>query len=297
MTCPDQPKSDRPHEQVLDAVYDRLSANDPFMPLTGFIDHTTMAAEALVALGQGHRLEAWASRARARPFEPRPSGISIGTDWEQALGERKYLADWIAHFNRELGEYPTRNVLGRWVARFAHAPGVFLFHGLIRVGHAARALRHRNTPQRRTELARGLALWAIGVKSPPLPDSAAIPAGSEILERPVDFARVAALAYARRPDIRTLHLVTGPMAAQLLEDDAGEEVTRIFSSGFARTHADLIRSRRSPAVPDPAAQVITIDEQRLGSLADVHDIKLTEAALRGYELTGDPTFLRAAKAI
>ena len=287
---------ERPHESAIDAVYDRFSANDPFIPLTGFIDHTTMAAEALVALGQGHRLEAWASRARVRPFELEPSGISIELNWAHALGQRKYLADWIAHFDRELKEHSMQSALSRWVPRLAHDPGVFLFHGLIRVAHATRALKFRDSPQRRSELARGLALWAVGVRSAPSAGSVATPNDRELPQRPIDFARTAALAFADHSDIRTLHLVTGPMAAQLLEGDVDEETMRTFASGFFKTHADLLRPRRSVSA-DAAAQREPIDERHLESLTDVHDIKLTEAALRGYRTSGDPVFLRAAKVV
>ena len=287
--------TERPCEHVLDAVYDRLSANDPFMPLTGFIDHTTMAAEALVALGQGHRLEAWASRARVRPLKASPSGIAIEPDWLGAIGQRQFLADWIAYFDRELSERPVGAVLATWVPRFAHDPGAFLFHGLIRVGHATRALAYRDTAQRRSELARGLALWAVGVKSAP-PDQSLMPTpnGDAAARRPIDFARLAAGAFARHSDIRTLHMVTGPMAAQILED-AGADATRGFAHGFSRTHAQLLEDPHS--APSANSHTATIGEERLKQLSDVHDIKLVEAALRGYQASRDPVFLLAAQAI
>ena len=285
--------SERPYESVLDSVYDRLSANDPFMPMTGFIDHTTMAAEALVAIGQGGRLEAWAARARVRPLKSKPSGIAIEQRWPEAVGRKEYLADWIAHFERELSERSAPIVLAAWIPRFAHDPGAFLFHGLIRVGHAARAITHRDTPQRRTELAMGLALWAVGVKGQP-PDRS-VSADGKTSKRPIEFARLAAPAFARHRDIRTLHLVTGPMAGQLVEAFVGEDTAKSFAYGFARTHAHLREG--SPTGSDADAPDATFGEARLERLTDVHDIKLVEAVLRAYRLGGDPVFLHAAQAI
>ena len=136
-------------------------------------------------------------------------------------------------------------------------------------------------------------MWAVGVKSPP-PDRSVL-TDDKAVNRNVDFARFAASAFARRGDIRTLHLVTGPMAAQLVEGVACEDTARRFAYGFARTHAHLAEA--SPTVPDANGRDATFGETRLQSLTDVHDIKLMEAALRAYRLSGDPVFVDAAQAI
>ena len=40
-------------------------------------------------------------------------------------------------------------------------------HGILRTAHAARALSRRDTPERRGELARGLAYWAVAYEELP----------------------------------------------------------------------------------------------------------------------------------
>src|SRR6266404_2104510 len=157
----------RPNENVLDDVYRKYRTTHPFLPVTHFIDHSTMGPEALVALGLGHRVMDWISQHPVRPYEAPSIGISIASAWKEALGRKECHGDWLRHFESELNGSPFRDVLAAWVERFAHDAGAFLFHGLIRTAHAARALQHKDTQVRRGELARGLALWAIGIKSPP----------------------------------------------------------------------------------------------------------------------------------
>jgi hypothetical protein len=51
-------------------------------------------------------------------------------------------------------------VLDVWVGRLAPGMSGAATHGVIRTAHATRALARRETPERRGELARGLAYWA-----------------------------------------------------------------------------------------------------------------------------------------
>ena len=67
----------RPDEGVLDDVYQKYRDSHHFMPVTHFIDHSTMGPEALVALGLGHRVMDWVSHHKVRPYEPPQSGISV----------------------------------------------------------------------------------------------------------------------------------------------------------------------------------------------------------------------------
>jgi hypothetical protein len=64
-----QSVSDRPDEDLLDLVYLKYRDSDPFLPVTHFIDHSTMGSEALVALGLGYRVMDWISHHRVRPYE------------------------------------------------------------------------------------------------------------------------------------------------------------------------------------------------------------------------------------
>jgi len=59
-----------------------------------------------------------------------------------------------------LREAPWREVLDRWAARLAPGLSGAATHGVIRAGHAVRALAERETRLRRNELADALASWA-----------------------------------------------------------------------------------------------------------------------------------------
>ncbi|MGH7073718.1 MAG: hypothetical protein ACREFD_05875 [Stellaceae bacterium] len=279
---------DRPGERALDRVYETFAKSDPFQPVTGFVDHATMGAEALVALGLGEQVKGWIARQRPRSYDAPTAGIAIAADWKAALGRRDCHGDWIAYFDDALDRRPFADVLATWLPRFAHEPGALLFHGLIRTGHATRALDHDDTPARRAELARGLALWAIGIRGAP-PDTADGAADAETM---LDYARSGAAAFLRNPSIVVLHYVTGPMGYMLLGDHGGARAHRFAAEGFARTHGKLAAAGQTPAESVP-----TFDRTRIEGLArqsNVHAIKLTEAAFRAYEVTGDALFLHAA---
>ncbi len=281
-------RDDRPGETVLDRVYADYADSDPFMPYSGFIDHTVMGAEALVGLGLGEKVDNWRARSRPRPFAAPVAGIDIEKDWQTALGRRDAYGDWIAYFDRALGDRPFAAVLAIWVPRLAHDPGAFLFHGVIRTGHATRALEHADTPDRRRELARALALWAIGVRGAP-PETPASGAGLETI---LDYAKRGAAAYVRSPNIVALHAVTGPMGYMLIGKYLDAAAHRIAAAGFARSHGRLHGDDVAAKGPAPVFERAQIDA--LARQRDVHAIKLTEAAFRAHETTGDPVFLRAA---
>src|SRR5262249_51525359 len=76
----------RPDEDVLDEVYGRFAQSDPFLPVTHFIDHATMGAEALVGLGMGGRVEKWISRHRVRPYKAPTQGNFDPLNWKAVLG-------------------------------------------------------------------------------------------------------------------------------------------------------------------------------------------------------------------
>lgn len=295
---PDPDETTRPHEEVLDEVYRRHAASDPFLPITHFLDHTTMGAEALVALGLGDRVEAWASRHRVRPYDPPTTGAAIATDWPRALGRRDCHGDWLRDLEAELSTRPYRDVLATWVPRLAHDVGAFLFHGLIRTAHATRALAHRDTPARRAELARGLALWAVGVRPPPR--TAADADTSGLTPHRADFlgfARVGAVTFLAAPNVPAVHLITGPMAYLMLATCLDETTHRLARASFARTHAAA--AARFPALRDRmrAAPTVALDPNFMAALAeqrDAHPCKLTEAALRAHAEADDPLFLKAA---
>jgi hypothetical protein len=290
-------RTDRPCEDVLDDVYAKYHDTNPFMPVTHFVDHSTMGPEALVALGIGHTVTRWIAHHRARPYDAPVRGISIPESWREALGRKDCHGDWLRHFDSELSERPASAVLAVWVDRFAHDTGSLLFHGLIRTAHAARALQQKDTVARRGELARGLALWAIGLRSAPPKEMPQRAANGDSMDEIMRCAEAGAATFVRKSTIPNLHLVTGPMAYLMIAPQLGRRTHGIAAAAFRQTHAKAFETfeadrRHAQSEPNPS-----LDHAHLEALADktdAHPAKLTEAALRAYRSTGDGLFLKAA---
>ncbi len=165
---------------TLDEAYERLHATGP--EFDGYLsNHGPMAAEAMVRGGHGDQVGPWLDRYMRR-LEEFPRGISpIGADWQEALGDLRRVADWTAFFCAETGEQPWRQVLNVWWPRLLPGVAAAATHGVIRVGHAVRALlADGDDDSHVAELAHGLAYWAARWQ--------AVPAG---------HARAAAAARAR----------------------------------------------------------------------------------------------------
>jgi len=161
----------------------------------GLSNHGPMVAEALAALGRDRAIAGWveAYRKRLEPAPPRQTRIDP-QHWRECLGDRNRHADWAEFFAEELREAAWREVLGIWVPRLA--PGLIgaAAHGLLRTGHAARALQALETPPRFAELAQGLAYWAAVYQEVPAPvasrdplrvPSRALPPADAVLQIPV----------------------------------------------------------------------------------------------------------------
>jgi len=81
-------------------------------------------------------------------------------DWRPALAKPERAGDWSAFFADELADEPWRRVLDRWAGRLAPGLSAAATHGVIRVGHAARALGARESRERIRELGDALGSWA-----------------------------------------------------------------------------------------------------------------------------------------
>jgi len=127
----------------------------------GLSNHAPMAIEAMCAMGRGDAVIPWFERYR-RLLAPRPARVARLTDsnWRAALGDVRRTEDWFEFFGNELEERPWPAVLDTWAAHLAPGLMAAATHGVIRTGHATRALALENTPARRRELADGLAYWA-----------------------------------------------------------------------------------------------------------------------------------------
>ena len=128
----------------------------------GGANHYPMAAEALEALGFEESIaEHWIEDAPRYGGElGRVHGIEDRTQANEALGSYDRFGDWLDFFRNALRDGPWRPVVAEWAPRLAPALCAAAFHGVIRTGHAVRALRQRDTLPRRMELAAGLAYWA-----------------------------------------------------------------------------------------------------------------------------------------
>jgi len=145
---------------VLDEALERIGSAGPDLR-NGMSNHAPMAIEAMCALGRGDAALPWLDR-YGEGFAPRPPTTARITeaDWRAALGGGRRTGDWFAFFRNELEEHPWREVLARWSARLAPGIVAAAMHGVLRTGHAVRALAIAETPPRRRELADGLAYWA-----------------------------------------------------------------------------------------------------------------------------------------
>ncbi len=124
---------------TLDEAYERLHATGP--EFDGFLsNHGPMAAEAMVRHGHDDMVGSWLD-GYMRRLEDFPRGLGpIGSDWQDALGDLRRVADWTAFFRAEIAEQPWREVLNSWWPRLLPGVVAAATHGVIRVGHAVRAL-------------------------------------------------------------------------------------------------------------------------------------------------------------
>jgi hypothetical protein len=145
---------------TLDEAYQRLHATGP--EFDGWLsNHGPMAAEAMVRHGRADRVHRWLD-GYMRRLEDFPRGTGpIGTSWQEALGDPRRIADWTVYFRREVTEQPWRQALETWWPRLLPGVAAAATHGVIRVGHAVRALtQDGEDADHLTELAHGLAYWA-----------------------------------------------------------------------------------------------------------------------------------------
>ena len=146
------------------ALDETLEAMAPMGPdlSNGFSNHAPMAIEAMCAMERADAVMPWFVSYR-NSLMPRRARVARLTDdnWRVALGDQRRTEDWFEFFRNELEERPWREVLDTWASRLAPGLMAAATHGVIRTGHATRALHlEDNNPARGRELADGLAYWA-----------------------------------------------------------------------------------------------------------------------------------------
>jgi hypothetical protein len=147
-------------DSTLDEALQRLRDTGP--ERDGWLsNHAPMAVEALAHNGHGEEIDRWIDAYRDR-LEEAPRGITPipRQEWRDPLGDPTRTGDWIAFFARETRETPWRHVLATWWPRLLPGIAAGATHGVIRVGHAVRALLDEETTPRVDELGQGLAYWA-----------------------------------------------------------------------------------------------------------------------------------------
>ncbi|HET8948053.1 MAG TPA: hypothetical protein VFQ07_13840 [Candidatus Polarisedimenticolia bacterium] len=124
-------------------------------------NHGPMVAEALETLARPDAIGTFAARylpgLEPAPAPARPLAVS---GWREALGRDTEFPRWLALFRAEIDTAGWRETTRLWSARLAPGLAGQATHGILRTGHAARALGRKDTAARRDELAHGLAYWA-----------------------------------------------------------------------------------------------------------------------------------------
>jgi Questin oxidase-like len=296
----------------LDEAFERMASAGFELP-NGFVNHGAMACEALDALGFDGELGEWAKRFACLPgpaVTPKP-GASL--DWRESLGNYSALPEWIGYFEAAIGEDGWPEVVEVWVPRLVPALATVLFHGVIRVGHAVRAINAADTSPRREELARALGYWAARYRPGQVvsrvdeEDGAGAVDGVDELDgaREVDDVQQAVVAaaadaaryYLASPSIPFLHGVTGAMAIELLAPHLSGPDQAAALARLGAEHRALYAGAR----PVAEVRVGGASRQQLATAAensgDPHEVKLVEAALRAFDLSGDPVFAAASETV
>ena len=127
----------------------------------GLTNHAPMVAEALHHLGLDAHIQAWVEAEIPRCL-PRPAARSPinAAAWQTEVGDPQRFSDWVQLFEQSIDEQGWPATVRTWVPRLTPAFASAAAHGVIRTGHALRALGERDTQTRRLELADALAFWA-----------------------------------------------------------------------------------------------------------------------------------------
>ena len=124
-------------------------------------NHGPMVVEVLARRNQDSLIDRWTDDYLRRLDELPRGGWPIDPlHWQDALGDSNRAADWIELLAREVDQDSWRDVLTRWWPRLLPGIAAGGTHGVIRVGHAVRALGEVESAPRICELAHALGYWA-----------------------------------------------------------------------------------------------------------------------------------------
>lgn len=230
---------------ILDEAYQRLHGTGP--EFDGWLsNHGPMAADALLRLGAGDRVHGWVDRYLQRLHDAPQQRWPIGDDeWREVLGDPSRLGDWLGFFDRHLADAPWEAVLATWWPRLLPGSIASATHGLIRTGHAVRALREEVTGPRTAELAQALGYWA--ARWQPVPGDVA-PGGSLRAAAALDGLPVLGVGGGVRTRLAALGAVPGWTGA--LRAAAPVPVAEVPAALDALVDAAVVRyGRWAPGSP------------------------------------------------
>jgi hypothetical protein len=248
---------------MLDEAYDRLHLTGP--EFRGWLpNHGPMAVDALLRLGGADLVADWVTR-YARRLEPLPAARWPITEpeWREPLGDPSRMGDWLAFFARALADEPWQEVLCRWWPRLLPGALAAATHGIIRTGHAVRALRVRVSAPRTAELAHALGYWAARWQQLRQPGQlrgrlscsealAAVPS----LPRPGGFrTRVAAVEHSERFQ-QALRQLDSRHTVGVLPHAMSTLIDSAVSAYFAWSHAHPVMLVHIASAPRAAALVL-----------------------------------------
>jgi hypothetical protein len=149
------------HDQsLLDEIYLQLHETGP--EFEGWLsNHGPMASDALMRLSRNDAVRGWVNQYVTRLEElPPPRWPIAAGEWRESLGDPSRLGDWLEFFDHETHGVAWRELLAKWWPRLLPGAIASATHGLIRTGHAVRALLESETEPRVDELGQALAYWA-----------------------------------------------------------------------------------------------------------------------------------------
>lgn len=126
----------------------------------GAPNHAPMVVEALTVLERDDAIVPWIEGLRPRLAAGPQTHIVLEDGWEAALGDFTRLGEWQNRFRRELQSSSWVGVIETWLPRLFPGSMASGTHGIIRCGHASRALADEVTPSRLEEMAAALAYCA-----------------------------------------------------------------------------------------------------------------------------------------
>ncbi|MBQ0904308.1 questin oxidase family protein [Micromonospora sp. U21] len=268
---------------ILDEAYERLHRTGP--EYQGWLtNHGPMAVEALARHGHQQRVHRWLDDYLGR-LDELPRGLRPIDDWRVALGDAKRAGDWLAYFDRELRKHPWREVLGTWWPRLLPGIAAGATHGVIRVGHAVRALEPAGgNPQRLAELGQALGYWA--ARWQPVP-------GAGRLLDPTLVAGASGrslAAEAGQPDNDGVDVATALAGLPRIDDQSGGILARLGRLPDVPRWEPALAALRPALTPDEAERGLAtlvhragLDYLRFGHAAPVmlvHAVTAPTAVLR-----------------